>query len=102
MNTSDITGSNETPPTPLQVIFFDTISEVPSLYDPALPEREILFLARDTFKELEGIRKPDLAKTVRKALRQYCDNHPGIIKKISMGTFEIYSQTFFKKGRSGI
>lgn len=97
MNTSDITVTNENTLTLIQVIFFNTISEVPSLYDPALPEREIIFLARDTFKGLKGIPKPDLAETARKALRRYCDNHPGIIKKISIGTFEIYIRSFLQR-----
>lgn len=55
-----------------------------------------MFLARDTFKELEGIPKPDLTKTARKVVQQFCDNHPGIIKKISISTFEIYSRSFLQ------
>lgn len=96
MTSRDLPSREETTPTPLQIVFFDTIPEVPSLYDPTLPEREIMFLARDTFKELETIRKPDLAKTARKVVQQFCDNHPGIIKKISIEVFSI-DQSFLRR-----
>ena len=65
------------------IIYFDTISDIPSLFAKAPSKREIIFLPRETFKGLEEVPKADLPEVARIAVRQYWLDHDDSIKIIT-------------------